>query len=130
MFQKPKAQWTEVESLVSNNGVKRSFYLSDGGAFKITRHTDKGEQQVLMGPGSSLADLCEIIPESIFNRLNEALESVKDDIAKTKETRKVASQVARQAEKAVKHVQATKDLLLAQGMTVEQVNALFGIKAS
>lgn len=130
MLQKPKAQWTLVEDHVSNSGVKRSFYFSDGGAFKITRHTDKGEQQVLMIPGASLRDLAEIVPEGIFPRLVEALDACKEDIAKTKEARKIQAQAARQAEKALKHVQATRDLLLAQGLTVDQVNALFGIKAS
>lgn len=129
MQQKQQANWTEVHYEISTSGIKRSFYFSDKGAIKVTRHTDKGEQIVLMIPGIVLDDLREIMPCELVDKLYALHQAAKEEFNKNKEQSKIAKQVAAKVNKALSVVQASKDALLAQGFTVEQVNALFG-KAS
>lgn len=131
MLNKKPANWTEVHSVVSSSGVKRSFYFSDKGALKITRHTDKGEQIVLMTAGVALEDLKEIMPESeLVQSLYAMHQDNKASFADAKLQSQAQAKVARQVQKAAQQVTATRDLLQAQGFTAEQINALFGIKAS
>lgn len=93
---KPKAVWTLVQS-VETNGMLRSFYFSDGGAVKITRHTDKGEAIVLMMPAVNLEDLACVSAE--FGKVFEAFQTIADEVKANKEKRKEASKLANQEQR-------------------------------
>ena len=113
MFQNKKpAVWTEIHSQ-TDNGQKRSFYFSEKGALKITRHTDKGEQIVLMVPGVAIEDLAAIFPCELVNKLQEAHNAAKEDFSKAKvadkEARKLERQKANEIDKAERSMQALVD---------------------
>ena len=114
MFQKPKtpAVWTEVHSQ-ENNGQRRSFYFSDKGALKITRHTDRGEQIVTMLPGVALEDLAAIFPCELVEKLLAmhvaAQDTFGENKAKAKEVAKLERQKANEINKAERSMQALVD---------------------
>lgn len=121
---RPKAVWTLIHE-VTVNGMKRSFYFSDGGAVKITRHTDKGEVPVLIMPCANLEDLSLLSPE--FGRVYEAFQSVADDIQKSKlakkETIKIEKQRQAEISKVERTMQAATDALLMATKRLEDLKA-------
>ena len=119
---KIKANWNEIHNTVVN-GVKYSFYFSDGGAFKITQHTGEGEKQVFMGPGQALRVISELAPENeLFLSLVETLDSVKDDIVKAKENRRLEMRRMKEAERALLTIQAQGEILERMGFKITKVS--------
>lgn len=125
---KPKANWTHVQDITTGE-QKRSFYLSDGGAVKITRHTDKGEQQVCILPAATLEDLQAVAPA--FAEVFQAFQSISEDIAKNKETKKAEARLERQKQqemaKALLAVQVQREKLQRLGLKPEQIEAMLKV---
>ncbi len=109
-FNKPKAVWTHLED-VTNSEQCYSLYLSEGGAVKITKHTESGERQVLMFPAQALSDIFAV--SNVLPKVYEAYQAVEDDIQKrklmNKEQEKLEKQKAKVATKLSMQVQAAQE---------------------
>lgn len=128
---RPKAEWTLMKDVVSNDGqVKRSIYFSKNGGVKITRHTDKGERNVIVCAGSALEDLAEMIESPLLTELRDAMSAQQDEAEKTYLAEQAAAKAAKLVQKATDVVQAAREELARKGFTPEQINALLSPKAS
>lgn len=112
-----RAVWTEAHAQGPNK-----LYVSDGGAVKITRQDEQGEERmVYMGPAKQFAKLVMITEfiQSCEGKVNTYISNRKDN--EDREKIKLKAQV--QASKALESLKAL-------GLTEEQIKAALTQKAS
>lgn len=107
------AVWHLLENVQSEDGTMRSVYLSEGGAIKITQHTDRGEQQRAMFPGSSLADVLACV--SVLPKVFEAYKDASQDINAAKQRKKDLARLEREKQR-----EAEKAILSLHALQLEQ----------
>lgn len=104
---KPKAVWNEVNSITKGD-QKYSFYMSEKGAVKITRHTPQGETRGIILMGADVADLVAVSEElpRIQQAFQDALPQIQENKAKAKEVTKLERQVEREKLRAANNLTA------------------------
>lgn len=122
--QAPKANWNLVQQ---RDNIR--VYISDKGHMKVSRLTDKGlEQIVAMFSGRDLETLVSV---------NDLLVAAQKDLAVVHEQREknkakeYANKAYNQAlEKVARQIQASRDAMLAAGVSLDEVNRLLPMPAT
>lgn len=119
---KPKANWTKIHD-VTKGDQAFSFYMSDKGAVKITKHTPQGETRGIILMGTDVADLVAVA--DVLPRIQEAYEAslpqIQENKAKSKEATKLQRQVEREKLRAANNLTAA---LEAAARAQQQLEAL------
>lgn len=123
---KPKAVWTHVED--TTKGDQRfSFYMSEKGAIKLTRHTPAGEVMVFCVMGPEFENIVKVSEE--LPRIQQAFQDALPTIQANKERIKAQTALEREKQKAVtlqvRKIQAAKD---AESLAILELERLTGKK--